>query len=1079
MPIDDQIRLATEQIRSYGAVAVLGAGLSASRYPMAAQLPSLLWHAIDSNPAERLALATGLERPDATAKELIGEEEATVLAGWRVVENDPEVREAFQEAFARLDADREPTPAHYALARLLHSGLIEYVVSFNWDTALERAYEQLFGESLIGRTDLLAKPHGDAANPREDWVLPHQPGLVPQSVLDRIAEFSRERTRVLLVVGYSGSDEEVVQRLLDPVRGRWPVVRVGPTVSGPETITGVSDDVMPAIADALHAPVDIVGWRWVGFTRFRDLRAALMGYRLGPQDIRACPELPAVERVAERLTQGRFAVINGESGSGKSITAFQAAYRLHLEAWAVVELGQPGVASLDTVRVFESLRGPVLAVVDDAQALAPKVVQALERAVSHDHALIVVATDRSPGQEQVRVVGSHAVAALVQYCEVHSDMVEPLVSEVDDRVGYGMGKEPFPLRLENASKSDFPWQFMYVLSGGERRIADALANLADQGEADLLFGILAATQILTLDAGASRDDLLTEARVIDRDEEWFDKSLATLSLHRLVVNREDRLRTPHMRIADRGVLALGRDTANPRWHAFLAYIRSRLLDPTMALRGKVWLLRAIDQADPLRYGSPQPVLNDEVARFLVDTCLATPAGRDRSTAAYMLWEIEWWRALSREMAEEVASVLTSWIAEVTSEDVAGIAWLLGGLRSNFPALHGEISSSVSPEEIAERLQVHGSASVGESWGRLVVELAQAEGVDTQAWATRFEEATDLDKVSEWVGQDPEPPSLFGNAELVHQLAFTVPRVAAAVVTAMTPALIARLERDVTGTAQDLNSWAFSIFLFIGPLEEEVPEEDPRYEPLRAALRDLVARTNWETVGRSLTRAQLHETEQIDLLTFSLQQIAPGALTRMTSAVSLDELDRLTEGQWHDMTKIVHLVVSLGLAEDHEPARSWVNRHRDEIQDMPTRVVPIAPLVGVEVISRGGHIDLDPQGGLRWGWCAEALNSLVSADEDTAHQVIDGSRDEIMKSLVLRQSNMVKGLDDFVAALDSIDSGLLRELLAGVDPETASQHWSERLAGSPEEAAAARLLIDRSRQASGPIRDVAEALRRAN
>lgn len=78
------------------------------------------------------------------------------------------------------------------------------------DVDAERAHEQLFGTSLSISGDLLVKPHGDAANPQDHWVLPHQAGIVPSGVLDRIAELSRQRPRALLIVGYSGSDETAV-----------------------------------------------------------------------------------------------------------------------------------------------------------------------------------------------------------------------------------------------------------------------------------------------------------------------------------------------------------------------------------------------------------------------------------------------------------------------------------------------------------------------------------------------------------------------------------------------------------------------------------------------------------------------------------------------------------------------------------------------------------------------------------------------------------------------------------------------------------------------------------------------------
>jgi hypothetical protein len=77
-------------------------------------------------------------------------------------------------------ASRTSMP-HEALARLIHEGSVELVISFNWDSALERAYERLYGPSLPRST--LLKPPGDVAHPNEAWVLPHEDGVVTAEML--------------------------------------------------------------------------------------------------------------------------------------------------------------------------------------------------------------------------------------------------------------------------------------------------------------------------------------------------------------------------------------------------------------------------------------------------------------------------------------------------------------------------------------------------------------------------------------------------------------------------------------------------------------------------------------------------------------------------------------------------------------------------------------------------------------------------------------------------------------------------------------------------------------------------------
>ncbi len=334
---------------------------------MTAQIPPLVWAALDAHTVTRNKVATRLGRQDGRAKILVGSGTDTLRIAWSEIAQSVPARRAFQDAFADLDLEREPTPAHLALARMIRAGVLEYVISFNWDTALERAYEHLYGVAIP--PDTLVKPHGDACRPDLEWVLPHEEGVVLPQVMTHLREMAASHPRVFMIVGYSGSDPTVVSELIEPFEGSWPVVRIGPSCVGPEAIQGIADDALPALLRELDLDIGARRWRSVTFDRQRSLSAALMGYRLGPNDVRSCPELPGVEGTVTRLRAARFVAITGVSGSGKSISAFQAAYRLNEEGWSVLELVNPGTADESSVQEFISHPGPVLAVVDDAQSI--------------------------------------------------------------------------------------------------------------------------------------------------------------------------------------------------------------------------------------------------------------------------------------------------------------------------------------------------------------------------------------------------------------------------------------------------------------------------------------------------------------------------------------------------------------------------------------------------------------------------------------------------------------------------------------------------------------------------------------
>lgn len=255
---DAQFAAAVGAIRSYDAVVVVGAGMSAYGFPTTSQLPALVWQAIDAVPDALAALRT-LAGRGGSAKEILHADPDLLDEAWSLLRAHPPARYVFQGAFAQLDADREPSTAHLDLARLIRAGRVECVISFNWDTCLERAYQRSYGIPLPH--GVLFKPHGDAKNPADEWVLPDEAGVVREGVLVRINELS-DRPRTLVVVGYSGSDEAVVEQLLAPLSSRWPVVRIGPSATGDGALTAAADIALAEIVARLgEAPPR--GWRYV------------------------------------------------------------------------------------------------------------------------------------------------------------------------------------------------------------------------------------------------------------------------------------------------------------------------------------------------------------------------------------------------------------------------------------------------------------------------------------------------------------------------------------------------------------------------------------------------------------------------------------------------------------------------------------------------------------------------------------------------------------------------------------------------------------------------------------------------
>ena len=153
---------------------------------------------------------------------------------------------------------------------------------------------------------------------------------------------------------------------------------------------------------------------------------------------------------------------------------------------------------------------------------------------------------------------------------------------------------------------------------------------------------------------------------------------------------------------------------------------------------------------------------------------------------------------------------------------------------------------------------------------------------------------------------------------------------------------------VESTVHQTGQLQFSIVGALGPESSD----DPDIEAVRSAIQDLLAETDWRQAGAGIAKSELSHLDQLNLLTWSVQHLNPGAFDELASGASLDDLDRLTAGHWGDFRSIHELVLSLSHGANHEPARTWVLRHRDEIEDIPTTVVPIAPEVVANMLARG-------------------------------------------------------------------------------------------------------------------------------
>jgi len=162
------------------------------------------------------------------------------------------------------------------------------------------------------------------------------------------------------------------------------------------------------------------GWEYVTYETQHSLGNALMNRQLGPSDVEACPQLPEVATVLQHLAVTSSAIIKGKSGSGKTITAYQAAYAMYKQGWKVLRLGEPHHTADELVDGISHLPQRAILILDNAQLLDSGFVRHLLEHSTDNLAVIIVSTDDVVHPlDAISIVSSRAVTVLAQEVRSH------------------------------------------------------------------------------------------------------------------------------------------------------------------------------------------------------------------------------------------------------------------------------------------------------------------------------------------------------------------------------------------------------------------------------------------------------------------------------------------------------------------------------------------------------------------------------------------------------------------------------------------------------------------------------------
>ncbi|MGV4886408.1 trypsin-like peptidase domain-containing protein [Streptomyces viridosporus] len=1067
-----------------GVMAVIGTGLSLSTpYPTSAGLTALLWDAIDADPEARALLAAELGQPDQPAKLLIGDDFARSNLAWRTVDNHILARRRFQQEMANLDLRRsaQPSTAHEELAALIHAGVIECVVSLNWDTSLESAYRRQYGTEIP--SGILFKPHGDAARPEQPWVLPHLPGTLSPELDARIQHLVAHHPRTLLLVGYSERDRHMVEQLIAPLGHGWLICRIGPEASGIDDIPSTVDTALTVLARNVREREAMSAWHTVTFTGKGDIGRALAGARLGPRDVDACPRLFEVDLLADALRRDHAVVLNGDSGCGKSITAYQATSDLLKDDGYEVLRLRDDARKRDPRQWAADLalyaHRKVL-LIDDAQDLSADLVRELAETATTDQLILIVGVDHvAGGVSTYRISGAAAVGTLAHEMRKRADEILPAVRRLDDSVGEQIGDERLLDRLTEAGQAESAWRFFYTLTGGWRRTERDVLDLRGHDRADLLLLALAIAQVASVDAGVTARDLESYAHALGRDRAWIDRGLRILQDKRLTIVSDGILRCAHLRAAwalitwmlhlpqiplppqTRVVIppiasavapapptpvpaarrsrrvraALPESQIEADREAAAALLCLALDAPGTPMRGAAWLIGRNHSSEARWVLARHGVLTRSRIRALAERALSTPAGADAGMAAHLLERLLLLdESVCLDLVRNRCGKIREWLVDVSPENGWAIGGLINSLSYHDREFTEELLVDVDPHALARLIPEGG-------WPHIYSTTHAVERI-TQGGGLRLMERVGdaYDPNSFQVLVDHPPASIEGISELLKTLAYTARELGLSIFERLIPYLAAQVSKNPPVESQKIfDTWTFLLGFAPRFLRG-------RRAPDRAARRlakKFVRSLDLEQLAQSLSRPRADLTwHNFHYFVSFVWEADPAIGKAVVGRMDLETLAAEFERSLPSPPQ--HHLYAVEVLHEFRPAeaRELLERYEAQYATIDPFLAHMAPEMTIRLLRCGLPLDL----GLpsqHWEFAAELLNSLASYDTQVAAELAAANCSGFVAGLSSNYTDPFEGLSAWVQACDTYAPGLVDDVIRLL-PSGAVATWARAL-----------------------------------
>lgn len=729
-----------------------------------------------------------------------------------------------------------------------------------------------------------------------------------------------------------------------------------------EKILSYIEDYKKKNCDFPDYNLDYDYWEKIDFVNQHDISYAISGYRLTDADVVACPRLKQVEEIKKQLEIVNHVLVQGESGCGKSISAYQAAYDFSKEGWVVYRYINKNV--IDEIFVPPADDSNEVIIIDDAQNVAKYLIDKVIAQTRNNIKLIITQTFQSGNEklenESIVITNADAVKAIASNYRGRLQEILPIIQQFDKTIGDGLFSVSIESRLKNAMTKTTPWQFNYTLRGGWNKTKDIFQNVCGHRQCGFLASAIALFQILLLDTAVDFVWLTQFFQEIEPTTNWNNDDLNYLIQEKIVVSQDD-VRIIHIesaRLILSSYFKFGTDVAKK---ALVKAVQQAVEKRKVTVQGMIWL-QSYMFAFTLNFD--RIFFNDLVLNKIFSEMEREFDPEKRGHLLYFLERMIGPGSKSGlNYCRNNKDLLVQWIFDATSKNALAYSQLINAFINYDKNLLEYISSKIEWNKIALNL-ANSEPSKLYAWGNLINRLCFNLDYDKRENIFQLL-LPSIKKISQSITDNNVDDYFF----FLTRLYYFNPKICSELFVEKINEL-----RDLLITDFIKGYSIFDIEFLSSFCGLNYFNKITRTKEQREVSKKLISVLPVGQIAKYVEYSKPRDWQGLyDLLRLLIVSKSV-KLKEVVNIIDYNILNKGTAKYWQKTDNRLHLLFAFIAYGNIEKARVFFNTNKDKIEELDLPFIKFLPQESIDLFSKGVKIILFEQ-----GWCDETLLAIKSLE----------------------------------------------------------------------------------------------------